>query len=375
MNILLIPDKFKGSITAQEVINALSSGIKRANPDVKIYSILASDGGDGFLSAISRYISLKEILVDTVDPLGGKIIAPYLLDENKNIAYIELASASGLALLKPSEQMVMQTSTYGTGLQVRDALSRKAKYIYIGLGGSATNDGGIGIAKALGYSFMDDQGKDLQPIGKNLIHINKISKAGDVLGKTLVFAINDVNNPLFGSQGAAYVYAKQKGASDLEIKALDLGLQHLEGMVKRYFKKDISLIPGVGAAGGTAFGLKAFFNAKFIGGIEFILQLAKVDELLSEIKFDYILTGEGKIDEQTMNGKLIKGVMDLGTTHTIPVIGICGKAEIKGDERISLSLEAILEINDPSKSLTDNMDNTYANIENAIYDYLKTRIG
>lgn len=375
MKVLLIPDKFKGSLDAKEVIRAISEGIYRVNHDADIFSVLASDGGDGFLNAVSENLDCQEIEVDTVDALNRKIKAAYLLDISTNTAYIELAKASGLELLKVEERDVMRTSTYGTGLQIRDAIENGATKIYIGLGGSATNEAGMGIAMALGYRFLDDRGNELRPIGCHLGKIAKIEKRYEPsnLKGVSFFAVNDVDNPLYGKQGAAYFYAKQKGANPMEVRKLEKGLRHLDTIVKDQLKKNAAQLTGAGAAGGTAYGLNVFLNAKFIWGIDFVLGLSKVNQLLADQKFDYIITGEGKFDEQTLHGKLIKGVMDLGKQHRIPVIAICGQSDIHPAHLKTIGLECILEIRDPSKSVQYSMDNAARLIEESVSIFFKNR--
>nr|WP_273567212.1 glycerate kinase [Maribacter sp. Hal144] len=212
MRILLIPDKFKGSLSAQGVIDALKKGIHAAIPTAEFFSVLASDGGDGFLNSIAANVLCENVFIDTVDPLGRKITSTYLLNKNDETAYIELAKASGLELLSLQERNAMVTSTYGTGLEIKDAIQKGATKIYVGLGGSATNDGGIGIANALGYDFQDESGVVLNPIGKNLSLIHAIKKNNQIFPADVsVFAVNDVDNPLFGKRGAAYTYGAQKG--------------------------------------------------------------------------------------------------------------------------------------------------------------------
>ncbi len=374
MNVLLIPDKFKSSLTAEGVIKSISNGIRRVHSDTKIFSVLASDGGDGFLDAINKYTPLEKITMDTLDPLGRKISSYYLWDTKKKTAYIELAKASGIELLTNAELDVMQTSTVGTGIQVKDALDRDAKKIVIGLGGSATNDGGTGIADILGYRFLDSKGNELTPSGSNLSRIAKILINDDSLSwKNVAFiAVNDVTNSLYGEEGAAYVYAKQKGANSEEIELLDTGLRHLASIVQKTMGIDIATVRGTGAAGGTGYGLKAFFNAEFINGIDFLFQLAEIPELLERENIDYIITGEGKIDLQTLHGKLIKGVMDIAKQYQIPVIAICGKSEVDRKVLKNKGLKDVLEIHDPVKSIQYSMDNASTLIENTIFKYFSS---
>ncbi|WP_373519870.1 glycerate kinase [Pricia sp.] len=376
MKVLLIPDKFKGSLDAKEVIRAISEGVCQVHPGAEIFSVLASDGGDGFLNAVSENLNCTTTTVVTVDPLNRKMEAVYLFDNVTKTAYIELAKASGLELLKGAERDVMRTSSYGTGLQIRHAIENGATKIYLGLGGSATNDGGTGIAKALGYRFLDDLGHELEPVGGELSKIAKIEKkdvALDVTGISF-HAVNDVNNPLYGKQGAAYVYAEQKGATSKEIQKLDKGLRHLEAIVKDQLKKNAAQLPGAGAAGGTAYGLNVFLNAEFISGIDFVLRLAKVNQLLSDHHFEYIITGEGKFDEQTLHGKLIKGVIDLGRQYQIPVIAICGQSDIDSAQSKSIGLEVILEIRDTAKSVQYSMDNAARLIRESIFSFFKSTL-
>lgn len=373
---MLIPDKFKGSLTAHAVIESVSKGILRADPRAGIWSVLASDGGEGFLDAVSNNIPLKEIITDTVDPIGRPIRAPYLLDTKTNTAYIELAKASGLVCLSEKERNVMQTSTYGTGLQIKDAIANGAKAVYIGLGGSATNDGGIGIAKALGYTFLDANGEALPTTGNKLSEIFKIKKRDGpkAVKDVSFFAVNDVDNPLFGARGAAYVYAGQKGANEKEIGALDAGLRHLNQLAGEQLSENNAFLPGAGAAGGTAYGLKTFFGAEYISGITFLLQLAEVPKLLQKHRMDYIITGEGKIDGQTINGKLVKGIIRLGQKFNVPVVAVCGKLDIGHKELHELGLQNVMETYDAHKGLEHSMKNASKLIEDLMFDFFSNKI-
>lgn len=376
MNFLVIPDKFKDSLTAKEVIQSISNGILRADSTAKINSVIASDGGDGFLDAVANNVACDRVLVNTVNPLGDDISAPYLFNKVTNTAYIELAKSSGLELLKVAERSALTTTTFGTGIQIKDAIEKGAKTIYVGLGGSATNDAGIGVAMALGYVFLDKNGDALSPIGKNLEKIHKILKPSEneLFYGVSFFAVNDVDNPLFGPSGSAYVYARQKGANDHEIKKLDQGLKHLNSVVVKQLHIENSLVPGAGAAGGTAFGLKTFVNAEFISGIEFLLKLARVSEFLSENSIDYIITGEGKIDAQTSNGKLVKGVLQMAQKHNIPTVGICGKLDISLDEVKKMGLQNAFQIYDPEKGVAYSMENAAELVEDVVFDFFKDAV-
>lgn len=375
MNFLLVPDKFKGSLSAKQVIDAISRSVYVTHPGANIYSVVASDGGEGFLESVRFYMDLESIEINTTDPLGRKIKTEYLLNRQTGEAYIELAKASGLELLKKEERNPLLTSTKGTGIQIKDAVLRGAKKIYIGLGGSATTDAGLGIAAAFDFLLLDELGNSLEPIGKNLSKISTIEPSNFLKEhKNLqIFAVNDVENPLFGPTGAAYVYSAQKGANKEEIIFLDKGLQNLQTIVKRDMGLDYAHLPGCGAAGGAAYGLKTFLNAKFISGTDFLFQLAAIEQLLESNPIDFIITGEGKIDEQTFSGKLIHGILEFGKAHSIPVIAICGTLELDKELCLAKGLHAVLEVRDPSKSLAFNMENAASLIEKSIVQYMKLR--
>lgn len=373
MKILLIPDKFKGSLSAREVISTLEEAISSVKPDAQFYPVMASDGGDGFLDAIANYKAVERITHATSDPLGRELQAAYLYDAQTREAYVELAQASGLVLLKEEERSALHTSTFGTGQQIKHAIEQGARIIYLGLGGSATNDGGTGIAAALGYRFLDREGGELHPSGARLQDIDRIDASG-VPHTTMAVsftAVNDVNNPLFGPMGAAHVYAEQKGADTGAIKILDNGLRHLHRLVESQLGKNLAEVPGTGAAGGTSYGLKAFFGAEFISGIHFILQMAGIPDILKAQKLDYIVTGEGKIDRQTLSGKLINGVLTLGKQYDIPVIGVCGMLDVSLEELKKEGISDVIEIRDPDQSLEFNMRHASSLLKKAVAAYFQ----
>ncbi len=374
MNILLVPDKFKGSLTTHGVIDALKAGINKFNPTYNMYDGIVSDGGDGFLNAIREAHNVEQVDIVSENAAGREMMSFYLVDRENNTAYIELANTSGLVQLSSNERNVLKTSTYGTGIQIKHAIATGVKNIYIGLGGSATNDGGIGIASALGYKFLDGSRVELEPVGENLSKINHIDFGNCISLKEIkVYAVNDVKNPLFGKNGAAYVYAKQKGANDEEISFLDKGLEHLAEKVKESLTKDKAHLAGSGAAGGAGYGLKVFLDAEFVDGAEFILKQSGVYHKLESGNIDLVITGEGKIDDQTAQGKLIMGVTKLSTKFEVPTIAICGQKNFAEYNAKTLRLDAIIEVADTSKSLQYNMDNAAYLIENAIFEYLTSK--
>ena len=305
--------------------------------------------------------------------MGKPIQSYYLYSHEANSAFIELANASGMELLTPKERNPMLTSTFGTGLQIKDAVQKGIKNVYIGLGGSATNDGGIGIAQALGYSFLDKNGKKLKATGASLSQIKSIDDADvlECLKLVKFFSINDVTNPLFGENGAAHIYAAQKGASKHMIDELDLGLINLNKVVTDTYNLENAKLPGSGAAGGVAYGLKTFLGANYFSGIDFVLELSGVNDLLSKERFDYLITGEGKIDEQTLNGKLIKGVVALGVRENIPVIAVCGKLSIEKEQLKKHGVFDVFEIQDSTKDLTYNMKHAAGLLTAKTTEYFK----
>jgi len=358
MGVLIAPDSFKDSLTALEVSHAIRAGIKAYDASIPCHFLAASDGGEGFLQAIANYkTDVKNIPLTTQDALGRPLQSHYLYDADQQIAYIELAKASGLELLTEQERNPLHTSTYGTGLLIKNAIEKGAKTIFIGLGGSATNDGGIGIAEALGYQFLDEHGTILLANGNSLATIRNIKKSSFFTDEIEIFAINDVNNPLYGLQGAAYTYAKQKGATPQMIEVLDAGLQNLDLQVQKHLGIANASIAGSGAAGGTAYGLASFLNAKFIPGTSFILELAQFKSLVTKYNISLIITGEGKIDHQTAFGKFAYGILQEANTLKIPVLGVCGKLELPPDGIKDLGFLAVSEIFQKDQPIQYSFDN------------------
>ncbi|WP_405412444.1 glycerate kinase [Maribacter sp. Asnod1-A12] len=375
MKLLLIPDKFKGSLSSEAFSRAFTSGLEKTGLSFSSHHIKASDGGDGFMNAVASYKPCISMQVISQNPLGKLMQSYYLYNQKTKSAYIELANTSGMELLSPEDRNPMLTTTYGTGLQIKDAIEKGVNHIYVGLGGSATNDGGIGIAKALGYIFLNDNGEELDVIGANLQSIHAIDDSGvsKNIKRVKFYAVNDVTNPLFGQNGAAYVYAKQKGATDVIVEELDMGLRNLDAIVSKKYHINNGRLSGSGAAGGAAYGLKSFLNAEYLSGIDFVLELSGVYKLLSEKKFDYIITGEGKIDEQTLNGKLLQGVLNLGKRYNLPVIAICGRLDISKKMLIEKGIFDVFEIQDNSKNLEYNMKHAAMLLATKTADYFSVK--
>ncbi len=360
MKLVLIPDKFKGSLTAAQVRDAVSQGVRQHYPEAEIRGFAVSDGGDGFLDAIRAVRNVETIVAPTNDALGREIRAEYLYDSGSKEAFVEMAVASGMAQLEPAERDPLVTSTRGTGILIREAICRGARRVYVGLGGSATTDGGTGIAWEFGYRFLDDENNNLEPAGGSLERIARITlPEKDSISGAEIFAVNDVTNPLWGLQGAAHVYGPQKGADPETVEALDRGLRNLDRQVQRHLEKDVAGVPGAGAAGGTAFGLQVFLDASYIAGTSFLFGISGVEEALGETPPDYLVTGEGRIDEQSLQGKVVQGALELGNRYNIPVLAVCGRCDADREALRKAGLAEVIEVSDRQRPLAWNMEHAF----------------
>lgn len=325
--IVIACDSFKGSLSSKEVSETIGQAIRQINPDITIQSFKVADGGEGSRDAIKAYIKNQEQAMLTFDPLMRKIKSSWLSFERngKPAAFIELADASGITLLRQEELNPMLTTTYGTGLVIKDALCKGFTDITLALGGSATNDGGIGILNALGIRFLNNKGQELEPCGKSLIDIRYIDTTRLIpqARKAHFTLACDVTNPLCGKSGAAHVFARQKGADESMIKELDRGLRNFAGTINRQFGNDITDTVGSGAAGGVAGGMTGLLNAEIKSGADMILDIIGFDKAITNARF--VITGEGSFDNQTSHGKLPYAVANHAKRNNIPVILICGK--------------------------------------------------
>lgn len=327
--IIIAPDSFKGSLTSVEVANAIELGIKRVAPNCEIVKVPIADGGDGTMDTLVSALGGKKIKIKVHDPLMRPIEAEYGLVKNGGTAVIEMATASGLTLLSKEEQNPSITTTFGTGEIINDALQRGCHTFLIGIGGSATNDAGIGMLKALGFRFLDKKGEECDVVGNALQSIYSIDETG-VSSKVYEaqFTIaSDVDNPFSGTNGAAYVYASQKGANNKMVEELDKGLESFRQLIIEKKGIDLNTISGAGAAGGLGGGFVAFLNAQLKPGIEMVLQTIDFENHLQNA--DFVVTGEGKLDIQTTMGKAASGILDAARKKNIPVIAIGGSVEDK----------------------------------------------
>ena len=368
-NFILVPDSFKGTLSAIEVCNIMKSSIKNLYKDVNIISVPVADGGEGTVDAFLYALGGEKKSVWVSDAFNEqKILAHYAMLKD-DIAVIEMAACAGLPLVK-NRLEPDKTTTFGVGELIIDAINSGAKKIILGLGGSATNDGGCGMAAALGVKFKDEQDQEFIPTGGTLSQIYKIdmnniySKIKDVE----FISMCDVDNPLCGKLGASAVFAPQKGADEDMVKLLDEGLAHLAKIIKRDLHIEVKDIKGAGAAGGLGAGSIAFLQSKLTKGIDVILDTIKFDELVS--KADIVFTGEGKFDSQSLHGKVVMGVANRSQKYKTPVIVVTGAIGENIQEAYNKGITAIFSINkEPmefSKSALKSKENMILTMENIL---------
>lgn len=345
MHVLICPDKFKGSLSAKRVAVAMANGL----PLGTTHTILPlADGGEGSLEVVASLLSGDWVNVHVQNPLFETISSSYYLSGNQ--AFIEMARASGLALIRPSKRKTIETSTFGTGELIQDALQKGAKEIFLFVGGSATTDGGIGMAAALGFQFLDQDGNVLLPIGRNLPSIHQIISPTTTFEAKFT-VICDVENPLLGKNGAVAVYAPQKGVSPQESLELEKGLTHISYLAEKQGLGYFASVPGAGAAGGLAWGAMTFLSASIKTGTEVIFTLTNFKKHLQ--KADIVLTGEGKMDQQTMQGKLIHGVAAMASMYQKTVWVVCGKNELTRAQHQSMGVEKVTQLLSPTTSFEE----------------------
>lgn len=326
--IVVASDSFKGCLSSAQVAEAVEKGIHQVYPDCDVVKLAVADGGEGTVEALAATLGGSIVEVPVQDPLGRPIKAEYAII-NGNIAVIEMSGASGLTLLQPEERNPMKTSTYGTGQLIADALSKGCRKLIMGIGGSATNDAGTGMLEALGYRFLDAEGNPLKGRGESLGRIRSIdsSKVLSELKDTSFTVACDVDSPFCGPEGAAYIYAPQKGAAEQMVKSLDEGMRAFSKLIYKETGTDVMNIKGAGAAGGLGGALKAFLNADLQKGADMVLDAVGFDQAIYGA--DLIITGEGRIDSQTLTGKLPYAVAQRASARNIPVIAICGRTEVE----------------------------------------------
>ncbi|GAB4045492.1 glycerate kinase [Spirosoma litoris] len=354
MKILLAPDKFKGSLTASEVCAAMTDGILLASPTAEVVAVPMADGGEGTSDVLTQATQGTWHTVTVQGPLGHPVEAGYGISGDGKTAFIEMAQASGLRLLKLAELDPFRANTFGTGELIAHAIEQGIKHLVLGIGGSATNDAGTGMAAALGWQFLDASGVVLRPCGGNLGQIKTIIPPKTAWEGTVEVAC-DVTNPLVGPQGATYVYGPQKGAKPDDLSVLDAGMKHWAEVVKSAFAMDLSAMPGAGAAGGLGAGTVLFLKGQLTEGVNLLMKHTQLADKMTGA--DFVFTGEGRIDNQTLQGKLIAGITRLAKAQGIPVVALCGSLQLAPDELDTLGLASAFSIMPGPASLDDALAN------------------
>jgi glycerate kinase len=370
MYIILAPDSFKGSLTALEAAQAMHAGVLRVLGDKSTFTLTPlADGGEGTLDAIlagggDRYsIKARDPLLQEIQADWGKL--------PDGTAIIEMAQASGLTLIPEKRRDALRASTFGTGQLIKAALDHGCRDLLIGIGGSATTDGGAGCLAALGARFLDAQGKVLLPGGAALANLHEIDlqNLDSRLRECRIKVLCDVTNPLCGPNGAAFIYAPQKGASTEDVELLNRSLSHFADVAAQTLGRDLQNIPGAGAAGGLGFGLLAFLNAQLVPGIDTVLEVVHFAEKLQNA--DLVFTGEGSLDEQTLQGKTIAGVARLAQKKKVPVLAFGGRVQLDQTQLDQLGVRAAFAISDTSISLQESLRRAKVLLEGAVEHALK----
>ena len=370
--IVIASDSFKGSLSSAEVAACGERAVHRLFPDCKVVQLPVADGGEGTAETLTAALGGQSVTAIVHDPLGRLITARYGWIAQEQTALIEMAAASGLPLLPLEERNPWLTSTYGTGELIRNALERGCHKFLIAIGGSATNDGGMGLLQALGFRFLDAEGKELPGCGGSLQQIQQIDSSGVLvdLAQCQFTVACDVTNPFYGPTGAAYVFAPQKGADAEMVEALDQGLRHFAQLIHTTQGIAIDQLAGAGAAGGLGGGLVAFLNARLTPGIEMVLDALRFDTQITGA--DLIITGEGKLDAQTCMGKTPLGILRRAQQQGIPVVALGGAVEAS-EALNQCGFLAVFPILPYPTSLAKAMDPTFTrqNIERTIAQVLR----
>ncbi|MCR5755900.1 MAG: glycerate kinase [Acetatifactor sp.] len=360
MKILVAMDSFKGSLNSREANGAVNDGIKKACPTAYVLQYQIADGGEGTVEALLQKQDYERITVKVTDPLGRKVNAQYCIISEKKTAVMEMSQAAGLTLLKENERNPIYTTTFGVGEMIRDAIGRGILDFVIGIGGSATNDAGIGMLQALGYEFKDENGKEVG------FGSDGLSKVKSIRNDRVIPEIYDcqfrvacdVSNPLYGKQGCSMVFGRQKGAGpDLTYK-MDAWMQQYAAVVKTILPHADADYPGAGAAGGLGYAFHTFLNAELVSGISLVLEWSGIEEAVRQA--DIVITGEGKLDAQTLMGKTPFGVAQIAKKFGKPVIALAGAVGSDTETLNDNGIDAFFPIVDCARTLEEAMDKTVA---------------
>lgn len=362
MHILIAPNSFKDSLNAEDAAIAIKEGLMQSKLGCTCECFPIGDGGDGTGMLIIKKCGGELVHITAQDALGRKIDAQYGLIDKGNTAVIEMACTSGIRLLKSDELNPLSATSFGTGQQIKSALNKGVTKIIIGLGGSATVDGGTGILKALGIRFLNEQGNELVMLPKDLIYLDSIDLSGldERIMECELTILCDVENVLLGKQGAAAIFGPQKGASKNDVKLLETALEKLTEVVLKQTGKNMSAVKYGGTAGGAAAGLYTFLNAQLVSGIDYFLRITDFPSSLKNI--DIVITGEGSIDEQTLQGKGPFGVACLAKKKGIPVIGLAGRIPLKQNSHLQQYFDVLMPIGNQPSGLAEALTSTKANL-------------
>ena len=357
VKIVVALDKFKGSLTAPRACEIVRNAIHSVRPDVTVVLRPMADGGDGTAEVVHLVRGGRWLTREVVGPLSTmRVNASYLWLERERMAVVEMARSSGLILLTPEHRDPLRTTTFGTGELIGDSLKRGAQRVLVAAGGSATVDGGVGAAMALGWRFLDTQGNPVHPGGGELERIVRIvppSSAAPRRSSVLIEVLHDVDNPLCGKHGAARVFGPQKGATAEMVERLDAGLGHLAQLVKEQLGQDIADVPGGGASGGLAAGAMAFLGARLAPGVEAVIRVNGLE--LEAADADWVITGEGQFDEQSLRGKVVSGITKLAAQHGVNVAVLAGSVQVPPDVWRREGIQTALSAMDPGMKLEEAM--------------------
>lgn len=366
MKILIAPDSFKGSLSASEAAEAIAAGVRRVLPDADLVLIPLADGGEGTVEALVKATGGCILPACATDPQGNKIESFFGILGDGQTAVVEMAAASGLPLVPEDKRNPVLTTTYGTGELIRAALDAGCRKLILGIGGSATNDGGIGAIQALGGSFKDECGREAGFGGGELIRIRSLDLSGldPRIEQTEIVVACDVDNPLTGPLGASAIFGPQKGATSEMVKALDAGLHNLAEVIRHDLGMDVEQMPGAGAAGGLGVASVAFLGATLRSGIEIVLDATHFADRLRGVSL--VITGEGRIDGQTLGGKTIAGVLRASKSAGVPVLALAGGVEPEGYELLNHGAIAVLPIVSKPMSLQEAQTRAGELLANAV---------
>lgn len=362
MKIVIAPDSFKESLSATEVADQIEAGFREIFPDLECFKLPMADGGEGLVAALIAATGGKIVSAQVTGPMGEKVEAFYGITGDGETAIIEMAAASGLSLVPPVLRNPLKTTSFGTGELILTALDAGLRNFIIGIGGSATNDGGAGMLQSLGVKLLDQHGEEISTGGEGLAQLSRIdvSKLDPRLQRCQVQVACDVDNPLTGINGASVVFGPQKGATPEMIASLDQALAHFASLVQRDLQRDVANVPGAGAAGGMGAALLAFLNAELRSGVDIVIEATGLDDAIS--RADLVISGEGRIDGQSAYGKAPVGVARAAARHNVPVIGIAGSLGKGASVIYQHGFAALFSVVNGPCSLEEALDDAAENI-------------